>query len=134
MSEDTSQPTAEEIYYAVEQYLPNLPEALQAPARSLLARASAGEKMDNALLALISEDAQARTWLRQALFGGETARLMGDYAPLPGSPLSVPANSLWICPQCGFEWRVVRAGRPLPSCPRDGSALTRVEKQPKARR
>ncbi len=134
MPEDISQPTAKEIYYAIEQYFPSLPEALQAPVQTMLARARAGEKMDNALIALIAEDAKARTWLRQALFGGETARLMGEYAPLSGLPVSVPANSLWICPQCGFEWRVSRAGRPVPPCPRDGSALTPAEKQSKAGR
>ena len=129
MPQETSHPIPEEIYYAAEQYLPLLSEPLQSQIRALLAEARAGEKRDNAILLQISEDRAAHQWLRSALLGepvsGET--VMRGYEPLPGGGPAVPANSLWRCPRCGFEWRVLHAGRPVPPCPRDGTALERVD-------
>lgn len=126
MSADKSQPTAQEIYYAAEKCLPRLPEELQAQIDVLLVEARAGRKRDNAIIALISDDRDARQWMRQALFGDQFETLRG-YQPLAGGGPVVPANSLWRCPQCDFEWRVLQAGRPVPHCPDDGSVLVQVQ-------
>lgn len=123
MSTDSSYPTPEEVYYAAEQYLPHLQEDLQRQVRTLLERARSGQKVDNAIISIISEDKSARKWMRQVLFTGDIAKLMRNYEPLAGNIVSVPANSVWICPKCGFEWRVLRAGRPVPPCPKDYSVL-----------
>jgi hypothetical protein len=127
MSNDISQPIPEEIYYAAEQYLPRLPDELQAQILALLARAHSGQKCDNAILSLMSDDQDARRWMRQALFGDQFGTLKGGYDPLAGTPTSIPSNSRWDCPQCGFEWRVLRAGRPVPPCPNDYSVLVRMK-------
>lgn len=116
------QPTPREVYYAARRYLPYLPPELQQATKELLRRARSGEKVDNALLEMLSGDPAAKQWLQAALIGGEAARL---YEPLPGASDSIPAFSLWVCPKCGFEWRVYRKGRPVPPCPGDGSPLVR---------
>ena|SRR5205085_1061108 len=125
MISNSSNPTPEEVYYATEQYLPILPQEVQSQVDILLEQARSGKKVDNAILSLISDDEYARKWMRKALFGEDIARVMGSYDPLPGGPVSVPANSVWECRQCDFEWRVLRAGRPVPPCPRDYSVLVR---------
>lgn len=124
MSADSSHPIAEEVYYAAEQYMQNLSESLQEQIQILLEQAHTGKKVDNAILSLISDDNSARIWMRAALFGEDAAKIMRSYEPLSGSTVSVPANSVWVCPQCGFEWHVLRAGRPVPPCPKDYSVLT----------
>ena len=123
----TSHPTPQEIYYAAEQYLPYLSELLQSQIKALIKEAQAGEKRDNAILSLISDDKAARQWMRTALFGEEMETLKGGYDPLAGSGPVVQANSLWKCPKCGFTWRVQRKGRPVPHCPKDYSILVQVE-------
>ena len=127
MSDDITQPIPEEIYFAAEQYLPHLPEELREQIRLLLERARSGQKCDNAILSLISEDEGARRWMRQALFGAQLDTLRGSFEPMAGVPTSIPANSRWVCPECGFEWRVLRAGRPVPTCPKDDSVLVHVK-------
>lgn len=127
MSDDITQPIPEEIYYAAEQYLPHLPEEIQPQILALIERARSGQKCDNAILFLISDDKEAREWMRKALFGAQLGTLKGVYEPLAGTPTSIPANSRWVCPKCGCEWRVLRAGRPVPPCPKDYSVLVQVK-------
>lgn len=124
--EDLSQPTPEEIYYAAEQYLPYLPVELQASVAGLLEEARAGHKRDSAILSVMSEDADARRWLRAALFGDMEKSVLGEYGPLAGGP-DVPANSRWKCPECGFVWHVSRKGRPVPPCPKCKIALKKMK-------
>jgi len=130
MSREKSQPTPQEIYSAAEACLPHLRPDLQERLAALLAEARAGQRRANRILDLTSQDPRASAWMQTALFG-ESADTLRGYEPLAGGgPAHVPANSRWVCPQCGFEWRVLRAGRPLPPCPRDGSALVRVTANP----
>jgi len=129
MSIHTSQPTPEEVYYAAEKYLACLPEEIRAQLSQLLKDARSGQKRDNAILALLAEDETARRWMRAALFGEEDGILKGGYEPLPGAPASIPANSRWVCPECGFEWLVLHAGRPVPHCPHDYSILIQVKEK-----
>lgn len=125
---DPSQPTPREVYYAARRYLPYLPQELQQAMRDLLRRAQAGEKVDNAILETVSRDSKARKWLSVALLTDEAARM--GYELLPGPPGPIPARSLWVCPQCGFEWRVFRRGSPVPPCPKDGLPLERKGTSP----
>ena len=129
MNTETFNPTPEEIYYAAEKYLSLLSEPLASQIKALiLDQSQTGQKVDNDILTLISEDENARKWMREALFGGESGQIIrADYSPLPGGLLSVSANSIWICPKigCGFEWRVIRTGRPVPTCPRHFSVLVK---------
>jgi hypothetical protein len=89
---DISNPTTEEIYYAAERYLENLPETLQAQVAALLAEVRAGHQRDNDLLALISSNETARRWMRIALHGPGTLK---GYAPLACTIGDIPAGSLW---------------------------------------
>ncbi len=128
MNTNSSDPTPEEIYYAAEQYLPLLSDELQTQSHALLEQARSGKKVDNAIVSLISDDEGARKWMRKALFGGNVAEVMGSYDPMIGNAISVPANSMWVCSnlECsGFEWRVIRNGRPVPPCPKCFSVLKR---------
>lgn len=127
---DPSQPTSREIRYAARRYLPHLPPEMQRTVQELLLHARAGEKVDNAILETVSLDPEAKGWFREALFTEEAARM--GYEPPPGLPGPIPARSLGVCPQCGFEWRVFRKGRPVPRCPNDGSPLERKVTPPEA--
>ena len=118
-----STPTPEEIYYAAEKYLPNLTRELQAKLTPLLERALLGEKVDNTIIDLLSKDAAARYWMKLALFGEVDGVQYRGYEPLAGKPTSIMASSRWVCPQGNFEWVVLRAGRPVPPCPKDNSVL-----------
>jgi hypothetical protein len=128
MPDNPSQPTPKEIYYAADQYLPYLSEPLQSQIQALLEEAQAGKKRDTIILSLISDDKAARQWMRMALFGKQFETLQRGYEPLAGGgPTSVPANSRWKCPECDFEWRVLRKGRPVPNCPEHNVALVHIK-------
>jgi len=117
---DRTQPTEREVYYAARRARDLLPPGEQTRLDALLRRASRGEKVDNAILKLLRPYDQARDWMVNALYlGGETRQ----YATLPGEVGPIPARSLWVCPKCGFQWRVLRKGRPVPPCPYDGTPL-----------
>ncbi len=120
---DPSLPTPFEIRYAVRRAAELLPEAEK---NSLLELLQNQDKVPPVkLLAFFQETPQGREWLQRALYlsGAEQAR---GYETLPGQPGEIPARSLWKCPRCGFTWRVLRTGRPVPPCPRDGSPLEPV--------
>jgi len=125
MNINSSQPTPEEIYYAAEQYLVVLSNDLQIQLRELLEQSRSGKKVDNAILLLISDDTDARKWMREALFGDDITNVNRVYEPMLGNSISISSKSVWVCPQCGFEWHVIRAGRPVPYCPKDYSVLVR---------
>lgn len=127
---DPSEPTPREVYYAARRYLPHLPSEQQSKVQELLQNARSGEKVDNAILETVSRDARAKEWFREALFTEEAVRL--GYEPLAGLPGPIPARSLWVCPQCSFQWRVFRRDRPVPRCPNDGSPLERRVPPPDA--
>lgn len=115
------EPTPQEVYTAAEACLPYLPSDLRDGVAALLAQARGGKNLKTAILALLAEDESARRWVRAALFGEQLS--VRGYEPLPGNPTEIPANSRWVCPQCGFVWHVARRGRPVPHCPKDGSLL-----------
>ena len=112
-----------DVYYSATMILPYLKPEMKIQVEALLAKANAGEKTDNLLLETItSAGGFPRAWLRSALLGeiGEAdERLLFGRVTLAGNPNSIPAGSIWICPNesCDFEWHVRRAGQPVPPCP-----------------
>lgn len=120
--------TSDELIYAVEKLLPYLSSKLQANLALLLDRASAGQQVDNLIVDLLSRDDIARRWMGQALLLSPL-EITKSLEPLPGLPSSIQASSRWVCRQCGFEWVVLRAGRPVPPCPKDYSVLVQSQQQ-----
>ena len=111
--------TSEELIYAAEKLLPALSSALQESLAPLLARARKGERVDIMIVDLLSDDEAASRWMRLALFGGQDETLYRGLEPLAGDLGAVQASSVWVCPkpECDFDWRVTRKGRPVPPCP-----------------
>ena len=117
---DRTKPTPREIYYAARQAAAALPPEEREQVLELIRRGNKGAPVHHEVLEYFQKYPRLRDWLKQALFLSGTLR---GYAPLPGQPGPIPARSLWVCPQCGFQWRVLRKGRPVPPCPYDGSPL-----------
>jgi hypothetical protein len=114
---DRTQPTPHEIYYAARRAADAfLPSEAQNDIQIILKRGYQGEKVDNDVLRIVSRDEGAREWMAQALYLEVNTR---GYVALPGELTPIPARSLWRCPEegCGFAWRVLRKGRPVPPCP-----------------
>ncbi len=118
---DRNHPTPREIYYAARRVAHLLPEDEREELMALLKRGYKGENVHHTALRILSRSPQAREWLNAALYGPVPG--MRGFAHLPGHPGPIAARSLWRCPQCGFQWRVLRKGRPVPPCPHDGAAL-----------
>ncbi len=116
-----SVPTAEQVYQAVRELLPEMPDELQRQAKELLRRADGGEKTDNALLDLIAEHEPLKEKLRRRLFPGEEETRGSDAVMLPGDPQ--PGAPLFVCPRCGWIFELPKKGYPVPDCPNDGSKL-----------
>lgn len=114
--------TSDELVYAAEKLLACLPPVFQTSLSALLTRARNGEAVDNQIIDLLIQDQAARRWMKLALVDLSNDVVRG-YEPLAGSPASIQASSKWKCQECGFEWVVLRAGRPVPPCPHDGSVL-----------
>ncbi|MCS7249188.1 MAG: hypothetical protein NZ840_13250 [Anaerolineales bacterium] len=124
---DADTPTPREIYYAARRIAFLLPEEAQQTLKTLLKQGHRGASTHHQVLELVRTSPQALAWMRAALYAAEPTRA---YEGLPGLPGSIPARSLWECPKCGFPWRVLRKGRPVPPCPYDGSPLVRVSAAP----
>ncbi len=119
-------PTAQEIYYAARRVLDQLPPEEQEKLRPLLKRGQADPASTDEVLKRLKSHSQIREWLLAALYPPPEAATR-SYVTLPGGPGPIPVHSLWRCPQCGFTWRVLRKGRPVPPCPRDGATLILVQ-------
>lgn len=115
--------TSEEVYYAAEAYLSCLPEGMQVELKALLEKARCGQKCDNAILALLAKNDQARAWMAAALMGESQG--VKDYTALQGEIGPIETGSQhWVCPKCNnFEWRPPKAGRTPPPCPHCGAQL-----------
>lgn len=129
MKEDIYAPTHEEVYYAAETYLPYLPDALKKRVKILLQKAKHEASVVDEIISLFSEDKRSRIWMRQALFLTGREVIKGGYEKIAGNPTSVSASQVWVCPKCNFQWHVSRAGRPIPSCPKDYSVLVPINKE-----
>lgn len=127
---DPSIPSPGEIRYAARRAAFLLPEKQRKALQALLRRKPKDLPL-NEVLALFRDTPQAREWLQRALYLSEPAGTR-IYEGLPGQPGEIPARSLWKCPRCGFTWRVLRKGRPVPPCPYDGSELERVPPEEKS--
>ncbi len=121
---DRTQPTPREIYYAVRRLLPLLPAEERQAIIELLKRGQKGEAVETTLLRRLKPFSRIRKWLSQALYTPPEAGAR-THTMLPGTIGEIPARSLWCCPKCDFSWRVLRKGRPVPPCPKDGSPLER---------
>ena len=110
--------TGEELIYAAEKLRLYLPRALQKKLDALLARAQDGERVDIQIVDLLSADAEASEWMRQALFGGPGQARHRRYDRPGGELGSILATSSWKCPKCDFSYSLSRAGRPVPPCPK----------------
>ncbi len=126
---DRTTPTPRDVYYATRRVRFMLPEAKQTQLLDLLGRGHKGEDVHQAALDFYRNSQNALVWLQSALYLRNSPK---GYAELSGQPGPIPARSLWVCPQCGFSWRVLRTGRPVPPCPHDGTTLVWVNPPPES--
>lgn len=120
---DPSVPTPFEIRYAVKRAALLLSDQERKALQALLRKKPATPL--HQVLAFFRDKPAAQQWLQDALYPSPSEPIRG-YVGLSGQPGEIPARSLWKCPQCGFTWRVLRKGRPVPPCPHDGSKLEYV--------
>lgn len=123
MPKDRFNPTPFEVYYAARRAAQKLPPAQQAEVVELI-RKTRSRKKTHQVLAHFQDRPDLRAWLESALYLGDGAR---GFAQIGGDLTPIPARSLWVCPECGFQWRVLRKGRPVPPCLFDGTPLVPAE-------
>lgn len=123
---DPSLPTPFEIRYAVKRAALLLSDQEREDLQALLRKKPPTPL--NQVLAFFQDKPAAQQWLERTLYPSPS-ELTRSYEGLSGHPGEIPARSLWKCPQCGFTWRVLRKGRPVPPCPNDGSRLEPVLKK-----
>ncbi len=123
---DRANPTPAEVYYAARRAAEQLPATEREELLGLIRRTHKDRKAHHQVLKRFQNYPGLRSWLDKALFLSDRTK---GFAQLSGDLTPIPARSLWVCPQCGFQWRVLRKGRPVPPCPRDGSELVMAEKE-----
>ena len=83
--------------------------------RILIQRAEEGHDTTMEIIDLLSSNENIRLWMRDQmdLQGGTRG-----YNPPPGSPSSIPASKVWICPmeECAESFPVIREGEDAPVC------------------
>ncbi|MBW4661059.1 MAG: hypothetical protein KME15_20480 [Drouetiella hepatica Uher 2000/2452] len=119
---------SEDILEAARSIRPFLAEQLEAEAAArvdlqladLLARANAGETVDNLILELLAETDSTREWMfaflqKQAL-PESTRESTKGFNPLPGQGSAIAAPK-YVCPEGDYIWYRPRVGVEPPLCP-----------------
>lgn len=129
-----------ECAWAIQPYLTDLlavnATTVEQELARLLTSASAGQKVDNLILAALSQHTPTREWARRYLQGDAdpsgTPKDLRDYSQPPGVASPVTASGpRYVCPKCGQKWIRRAAGQTpppctTPNCPRFGKSLERV--------
>lgn len=103
-------------------YLPDLvgaeAETVQIALATYLAKAQAGEVVDNDILELLAQRDATREWARQFLQDKVPPPVTRSYDPLAGSVSFVDANT-FVCPVdgCDYVWYRPKVGMTPPDCP-----------------
>ena len=103
-------------------YLPDLvgaeAETVQVALATYLAKAQAGEAVDNDILELLAQRDATREWARQFLQDKVPPLVTRSYDPLAGSVSFVDANT-FVCPVdgCDYVWYRPKVGMTPPNCP-----------------
>jgi hypothetical protein len=92
----------------------------------LLARANAGETVDNLVLELLAETDSTRQWMFEFLQNKRSLDSRGEptkgYSPLPGQGSRIAAPK-YACPMGDYTWYRPRVGVNPPPCPTHNVAL-----------
>jgi hypothetical protein len=111
-----------DYYNAARKLLPEMDEAMRQVVEELLKRAEAGEKVDNRLVEIVTENKVLRKKYRDALELGDE-NTMG-YSPLAGG-VNSPNARKFICPVPGHNYinRIQKVGEDPGMCPMHNLAL-----------
>jgi hypothetical protein len=129
--------TAEDILEAARVIQPYLPDLLGAEAvtvdqalAALLAKAAAGEAVENPILELLAERDATREWAQQFLIDKMPPPVTRSYDPLAGSQSFIDADA-FICtvPGCPQVWYCPKAGIAPPPCPEHKIPLVPAQSQ-----
>lgn len=125
-----SNPTPQDVYTAVRNLLPELDDAMRNSVEALLARADAGDKVDNLIIDLIAENSAARKKMREALYFEDDFLSARDFSGLAGDPSSPDARK-YMCPRngCKHTIHIQKAGEDPGKCPEHGISLVLVQKK-----
>lgn len=128
---------SEDVLEAARVIQPYLPDLLGAEAAivdqalaALLAKAAAGEAVDNPILELLAERDATREWAQKFLIDKMPPPVMRTYDPLAGSPSVINANT-FVCPApgCPRIWHRPKAGIAPPVCPEHKISLVPAHSQ-----
>jgi hypothetical protein len=129
--------TSEDVLEAariIQPYLPDLlgaeAEAVDQALAALLAKAAAGEAVENPILELLAEHDPTREWAQQFLIDKMPPPVMRSYDPLAGSQSVINANT-FVCevPNCPRIWHRPKAGIAPPVCPEHKIPLVPAQSQ-----
>jgi len=81
----------------------------------LLARATAGEQVADAVVVVLAERPQTDDWLRRYLAGGDEEATTKGYSGLPG-PVAPVGAQRYECPQGDVVWYRRYVGQQIPTC------------------
>jgi hypothetical protein len=124
--------TSQDVYTAARNLLPELNKAMRTSIAALLARADAGEKVDNFIIDLIATDSAASKKLRKALYFDEDYLSIRDFIGLAGDPSS-PIAEKYVCPRKGCKHFafIQKTGEIPEKCPKHGVDLIHTKKRGK---
>jgi hypothetical protein len=129
--------TSGDVIEAARVIQPYLPDLLGAEATTvdqalaaLLAKAAAGEAVDNPILELLAERDTTREWAQKFLIDKMPPPVMRTYDPLAGSQSVIDANT-FVCtvPACPRIWHRPKAGITPPLCPEHKIPLVPAQSQ-----
>jgi hypothetical protein len=128
---------SEDVLEAARVIQPYLPDLLGAEAATvdqalaaLLAKAAAGEAVDNPILELLAERDATREWAQEFLIDKMPPPVTRSYDPLAGSQSVINANT-FVCevPDCPRIWHRPKAGIAPPLCPEHKIPLVPAQSQ-----
>jgi len=120
----------DDYYRAARKLLPEMEGNMREIVEELLNKAESGEKTDNRLVEIITEDKNLRKKFRDALETGQEKTMGMEYSGLGGN-VSSPDAQKYICPVPGHDFtrRIQKAGEDPGSCPTHNVALIPFEQK-----
>jgi hypothetical protein len=120
----------DDYYRAARSLLPEMDEDMRAAVEGLLKKAEGGEKVDNRLVEVITENKNLRSKFREALNSGGDKTMGMDFSQLAGN-VTPPSAQKFICPVPGHNHinRIQKAGEDPGDCPVHKVALIPIDQK-----
>ncbi len=120
----------ENYYRTARKLLPKMDDAMRKVVECLLKRAEDGEKTDNLIVEVITEDRDLRKKFREALDMADDKTMGMDFSQL-GGDVNSPSARQFICPEPGHNYinRIQKIGENPGICPIHKVALIPINQK-----